>query len=797
MKRNVFIAYNPYKLETTVLIDGGPVAGDSGFSLGNQRLQEWVDHLPAMLWEECGVKEIDLTFHGTALDYDDVCFSAQLGIQEGMEISCSFQPGAEPHEKLGELGRLFERMKNLGFKELNEPNFSASIERLLGADFEVNIIAPVSAGKSTLINALLGKWLMPTSNEACTAIITKVRDKDREHFGAVAKDADGQVLETVDDLDRLTMDRLNDPQKTPWAAEILVEGKLPFLDSKGISMVLVDSPGTNNARDRSHQVKTLSEIDNSDKSLIVFVINATNTGVTDEAVLLRKIADKMKESGKLSRDRFIFVVNKMDQYISEPEKVRRSLLPNLLRDLEKIGIDDPCIFPVSAELALGARCGFSKEAGISRTVRTAAEELCESPLLHFEKAGEYVNAHISPREKDGILRLLARAEAQEDLCTKALVHSGMLNLEAAIRDFADKYARAQKLRDTAKKIRGAFDTAEAEAELKESLLSMDAHRIEIVARILALREKIETADRGRECKERIEKHHIQQKAEELVGTAAREVTEKISELGRHCNEKSHLEMWVEIGARHHNQWISLAAGLAGAFMKMRKERGINAGGPAAKNTLSHSELTYINTEFEVFSTATEAQLRSNFETIINDNIKSATEDLLSEYKASIQDLLPEQEIESLAFDPLVLMQGPFEGVRNVGSYITTSTYTTANPERQGKWGRFKFWKKKEISHTTTSSDWDKFYEDTFEAFNAHILDLKGEVVKCAEDNERAIKTNFEELYAKMDKILLAKLKELEALLCDEDALKKEIERIRVLLEEIRDLNERLDAILEL
>ena len=44
---------------------------------------------------------------------------------------------------------------------------------------EVFAIATMSAGKSTLINALLSKKLLPSSNEACTATITKIINKNQ------------------------------------------------------------------------------------------------------------------------------------------------------------------------------------------------------------------------------------------------------------------------------------------------------------------------------------------------------------------------------------------------------------------------------------------------------------------------------------------------------------------------------------------------------------------------------------------------------------------------------------------
>ena len=50
-----------------------------------------------------------------------------------------------------------------------------NMEKLI---FEVVVVATMSAGKSTVINALIGKELLHSANEATTATITRIHDKD-------------------------------------------------------------------------------------------------------------------------------------------------------------------------------------------------------------------------------------------------------------------------------------------------------------------------------------------------------------------------------------------------------------------------------------------------------------------------------------------------------------------------------------------------------------------------------------------------------------------------------------------
>ena len=46
--------------------------------------------------------------------------------------------------------------------------------------FPMAVIATMSSGKSTLINALLGKEILPNSNAACTALNYSILDDDQK-----------------------------------------------------------------------------------------------------------------------------------------------------------------------------------------------------------------------------------------------------------------------------------------------------------------------------------------------------------------------------------------------------------------------------------------------------------------------------------------------------------------------------------------------------------------------------------------------------------------------------------------
>lgn len=70
--RKIYLEYNPYKVETKILVDDVTPKRNSRLQVKDRRLQEWIEDMPEILKEECRDTEYQLTFHGTNPDYEDV-----------------------------------------------------------------------------------------------------------------------------------------------------------------------------------------------------------------------------------------------------------------------------------------------------------------------------------------------------------------------------------------------------------------------------------------------------------------------------------------------------------------------------------------------------------------------------------------------------------------------------------------------------------------------------------------------------------------------------------------------------
>ena len=85
--------------------------------------------------------------------------------------------------------------------------------------------------------------------------------------------------------------------------------------------------------------------------MVLYVLNATQLGIQDDNDLLNTVAEQMKSGGKQSKDRFIFAVNKIDEFDTEAGESVSKTIREVREYLEEKGIENPNIFPVSALMA--------------------------------------------------------------------------------------------------------------------------------------------------------------------------------------------------------------------------------------------------------------------------------------------------------------------------------------------------------------------------------------------------------------------------------------------------------------
>ena len=222
-------------------------------------------------------------------------------------------------------------------------------------DFPVIIMATVSSGKSTLVNSLLGKSILPSRNSACTAKPCYIYDNDDPKKTTVEIKKHGAVLTYSEGL----AEALDIANSAPDTETIRIESQIKGAVNAKRRLLLIDTPGTNNSLDGSHERITLETLDTVGEALIVYVINAEQLGINDDKHLLLRVAAAIKKNPAL---KIAFVINKADSLDTEKgESIEDFILEVRKYVSDECGIKNPDIITTSALAALLFRRALAGE----------------------------------------------------------------------------------------------------------------------------------------------------------------------------------------------------------------------------------------------------------------------------------------------------------------------------------------------------------------------------------------------------------------------------------------------------
>lgn len=219
--------------------------------------------------------------------------------------------------------------------------FGEEIDVDVSRIFPVVVVATMSSGKSTLINALLGEDILPSKNQACTAKVFSVLDDDKaESMKLYVTRENGKVSvlesEIAQELEKANQDNS--------VKEILISGQIKGLQNTDKAVLLIDTPGPNNSGDISHGKTTKKVFDMLNGGIVLYLLNVTQLAIVDDLNLLSFVKEQVAKKENME---ILFVLNKIDELDLEKE----SLIDVLLQAkgyLQENGIEHPQIIPVSA-----------------------------------------------------------------------------------------------------------------------------------------------------------------------------------------------------------------------------------------------------------------------------------------------------------------------------------------------------------------------------------------------------------------------------------------------------------------
>ena len=642
----VYVKYNPYKMETQVKVNGKEVSSDSILYkvVKKKRLQEWVGKFPEMLKDELNENKFDVEFYGMPLDYDDFEDAFEQAKQKKVigDFNLKFIEGKSDETINEKIVDVFTDLQEGPVDDFRDPKLIKAFDNINNLIFPINVIATMSSGKSTLINALLGKKLMPSKNEACTATITEILDNDKERFKAVVYDENNDVLDEIPDLTYEIMSDLNDDENVH---RIAAEGNIPFLDANSTALMLVDTPGPNNSQNQAHQNTTYRAINSDSNNLILYVLNGTQLSTNDDAELLKYVSAQIKKGGKQVRDRFLFVVNKMDGFNPEEENIAKAI-EAAKKYLGSYGIEDPQIFPRSAYTALNIRT-YLDGVDIDKLTRLEEKKLpsaARDTLPMIDKFIEYESMHLeqystlSPSAQRELEYRLSQAVENEDTKEQALIHCGIYSIEAAITAYVKKYAKTKKVKDLVESFQEVLESTQILANAKEKVATDEEAAKACAQRAAAVKAKIEDGKEAEAFKERIDNLNplgiIIDKAEQLKAEASRKVSNIFEVYGDVITSRDEAKRLVQ--------------------------------------------------QFGKFSSEAIAELTVELESVINREIMQTGEEILNEYQEKLAKIDEESTDKQLDFDTVDLIKGALANMKNNVQSWSSDDFATETVEDVGE-----------------------------------------------------------------------------------------------------------------
>lgn len=531
------IIYNPFTVRTISLLNGEPgnTAEIDKLAEG-KRLQQWIDRLfMPQLFKDLNTQELDFVFEGTELGVSDVRNAVDgFIVEHGEQFKLNAKYIAHPvqaDQKIQQLHDLFDEAQSSPFDEFRSAEMHYAFEKALEPEFDVTVLATMSAGKSTVINAMVGKELLPSKNEACTATIARVINEDSiQEFMVRRLGNEGEVIDdwqTVTEKEQLAL--VSQWNENELTSVIELKGNIPAIYVRdGIQMVLVDTPGPNNSNDASHRAATVRAINNSQPSMVLYVLNATQLSVKDDRDLLTLIKGAMSKGGREAHERFIFVANKIDTFDSERETVG-SVIKNVKKYLETNGIVNPIVIPVSAELTKLIRIKrYYGEDALTRKQKRSLNGLIDQFVEEEEmNLLEQVREDLPRSIYQNLKKQVDEAKAQNNDEKIAELLSGIPIIEAILDAYLVKHAVPARIKDAV----DTFSKVAHENQIKQKLndiLSMNE---------LNLKQAIEALDEFNNSKARIEQaSEFRIKVKELKYTTSKETKKQRTELDKKVNK---------------------------------------------------------------------------------------------------------------------------------------------------------------------------------------------------------------------------------------------------------------------
>jgi len=358
-----------------------------------------------------------------------------------------------------------EKSKNDIVKNALQPNVE-NIKNHRSTKIEVPVIATMSSGKSTLLNALIGQDFLHEDTGATTATTCDIIvNNNLKQFVARAIDIEAtetnqNISEFLKDWNSKANENINEEKKYP-RLRLEIEGPIPNLNTSNFNLNFIDTPGPNSSQHSHHKEKTFNYLkDNQNLPIVLYVLDPEKMDSNDDDSTLNEISKVFSENNQ-NIDRVVFVYNKVDREDIE-EKSIVDILNKVKGFLEKKGIKNAKIFPVSAQYAKFAQIENNLTNKKKSDLRNYRDNFIHNIDDNYKGYQLLDYAPITSSQKN-----ILKEHIKKSILDADLVYSGLAALKMYIEDYIINHHKKNQYKELRKSADNISVQIEATIQLEK------------------------------------------------------------------------------------------------------------------------------------------------------------------------------------------------------------------------------------------------------------------------------------------------------------------------------------------
>ncbi len=336
----------------------------------------------------------------------------------------------EIKNKIDNLEKYFSKYKN-GTSSKKLEDVKRNLDK---QEYKIAVVANMSSGKSTFINALFGKEVLPAFNHATTDSAAYIYSKPNIEKKAEIFFSDKRKSITItEDLEKEIKQyaqKDEDCKDSKYKNVEKIDLYYPFKNlqtssNEDFSITFIDTPGPNSTGDygQKHKDQTRSVLNSVDMALFVFDYGQLDANLkSDEQGLWHTIKTRYEKDKNFE---VYFLINKIDMSMEDNFKNVRTLddaknnwgihekkaIDKLKQAAENNGIKEPKIYTIASKFALLDRDNISWDSPLE-SFQTKFKQIFENTweseykkylgILNLE---DNINNYINTEVKNKILKI--------------------------------------------------------------------------------------------------------------------------------------------------------------------------------------------------------------------------------------------------------------------------------------------------------------------------------------------------------------------------------------------------------